>query len=382
MLGLSVIFPVVPEFVRELQLSELDAGILVSSYTFASFLCAPLWGRFSERFGRRPAMLIGLVGFAIAFAAFGASSGFAALLGARIFGGVLAAAVLPAIFAYVADSVPEDRQTQALGLVGAGVGVGVLAGVGLGGALGALDLRYPFFATAGIGLIAALGVTRVPESLTDEVRASLDAHRESLGARGMTPSRVLFGLAPFLAFSFLIQAGRSALEITIGFLVIDRFGAGVGATGLVLGFGTFAGVAMQGGGVRSLSRRFDDQTLLLAGTLILGAGLSATGFVHSFRSLILAAVVLGTGAGLVEPTYRSQLARAAKSVQGEAQGLNASVQSLARSAAFLVFPALYGRFAPEWVFTGAGLLCLLGFGIARGRLERSEIQLDTASTTS
>ncbi len=373
MLGLSVIFPVVPKFVRDLQLSELDAGVLVSSYTFASFLFAPLWGSFSERYGRRPTLLIGLVGFAAAFVAFGASSDFYALLSARILGGMVAAAVLPSIFAYVADAVPAEQQTRAMGLVGAGIGMGVLAGVGLGGGLGTIDLRYPFYATGAVGLCAAVAVALwVSESLTPERRAAAGRRRSELAERGVTRSRVLVGLAPFWIFSFLIQSGRSGLEITIGFLVLDRFAGGVGQTGIVLAVGTLAGVLMQGGGVRSLERRFADQRLLLAGALLLGLGLFGVGVASGFGGLLGAAVVLGLGAGLVEPTFRAQLARAATSVQGEAQGIHASTQSLARSVAFFAFPALYGLFRPELVFGIAAVLCLLGYAVARGGLERPE----------
>jgi predicted MFS family arabinose efflux permease len=350
MLGLSVIFPVVPTFIRALGLSESDAGILVSSYALASFLMAPVWGRVSQRIGRKPTLLIGLAGFALGFLGFGLGSSFPALLAARGIGGLLAAAVMPAIFAHAADTTALERRSTVMGAIGAAVGVGVLFGVVLGGTLGDVDPRLPFFTAAGIGAVTlACTALWLPESLPPERRAAAQAER----AAGEGALRVAQRLLPFLAFGFLIQMARSALEGTIGFLILDRFAGSPRDTGLVLAVSTLIAVAVQGGLLRALTRVASDRGLMLGGTLLLALGLLWTGIAARWDLLIAASALLGVGAGVVEPTFRGELSRVNEALQGEVQGLHSSAQSLARAAAFALFPALYESWSPEWVFAFA-----------------------------
>jgi MFS transporter, DHA1 family, multidrug resistance protein len=346
MLGLSVIFPVVPTFIRALGLSESDAGILVSSYALASFFMAPVWGRISQRIGRKPTLLIGLAGFSLGFLCFGLGSSFATLLAARGIGGLLAAAVMPAIFAYAADTTLPERRSTVMGAIGAAVGVGVLFGVVLGGTLGNVDARLPFFTAAAIGAVTAVCTALwLPESLTPELRAAAEAERDA----GASAPRLAVRLLPLLSFGFLIQVGRSALEGTIGFLVIDRFAGSPADTGLVLGLSTLVAVGAQGGLLRALTRVASDRGLMLGGTLLLTLGLLFTGAAARWDVLLAAAALLGLGAGVVEPTFRGELSRVSEAIQGEIQGLHSSAQSLARALAFWLFPRLYEGLAPDYV---------------------------------
>jgi hypothetical protein len=156
-----------------------------------------------------------------------------------------------------------------------------------------------------------------------------------------------------------VQTSRSALEATIGFLARDRFAAGTSDVGLVLGGVTLLAVLIQGGAIRALGARFSDRSLLFSGTVLLSGGLICVGFVATWGALWAAGAVCGTGAALVEPTFRAELSRAGEQFQGEAQGLNSSVQSLARVTAFLVFPWLFSAAAAETTFAAAGGLAAL-----------------------
>ena len=114
MLGLGVLFPVLPYFTRSLGLSDVQAGVLMSAYPGVGVLVSPLWGRFSEQRGRKLVILIGLLGFAASFALFGLGDTFAELFGARVLGGLFAAAAMPAIFAYVADVTEPENRSRAM----------------------------------------------------------------------------------------------------------------------------------------------------------------------------------------------------------------------------------------------------------------------------
>ena len=369
LLGLGVLFPVLPYFGRELGLSEFEVGLLAGSYALASVLTAPLWGRFSDRYGRRPALLLGLVGFSLAFGLFGLGSTFWQLLGARVLGGVLAAATQPAIMSYTADITPPERRNVALGTVGAAFGLGALAGPVLGGLLSDFGYRVPFFATAAIGALTALAVAlRVPESLTPAIREEAQRRRAVLVEGGFGTRRIAASLAPFLGYSLLVQTGRSGFESTIGFLVADRLAGDAASVGFLLGGAGIAAVLVQGGAIRGLAGRYSDHQLMVAGTLLQAIGLLGLGFAPSWTWVALSSLLLAAGSALLLPTFTAQLSRAAEDVQGEAQGLNASAQSLGRAAGPMVFTLLYQQTGTVFPYLGAALVTALGLALALRRL--------------
>lgn len=372
MLGLSVLFPVLPYFIEELGMSELAAGAMMSAYAFASVLTAPLWGRFSERYGRKPALVIGLAGFAAGFLLFALGDTFWELIGARVLGGVLAAAVLPATFAYTADVTDPERRSTALGMLGASFGFGTLFGPVIGGVLGDIDTRLPFFVAAGVGAFAAaLTAAVLPESLTPEIRAASAERRRTLAERGLGLRDIAVGLASFLCFSFLIQAGRSGLESTLGFLMGDRFALPPSSVGYVLFGVAVVTVVVQGGAIRGLSRRYSDHGMMITGTGLLALGLLGVGLAPDFWLLLVASLVLSLGAALQAPTFAAELSRAAESVQGEAQGLASSAQSLGRAIGPLVATGLYGAAGAAVCYAASAALCVVGLALAWRRLRAS-----------
>jgi MFS family permease len=365
MTGLSVIFPVLPFYVRWLGLSETQAGLLMGAYALASVASSPLWGRFSERYGRKPALLVGLGGFALTFAWFGLGRSFPELLTARLAGGLLAAAAQPAIFAYAADVSTREDRTAAMGVVGAAFGLGIVAGPVLGGLLAPLGLRIPFLATAAIGLVALVAVgLLVPESQSEEIRARNRARRAELGRRGLGLGRIASGLSAFLLFSFLFQTARMGLESTLGFLVEDRIGGGPRGVGLLLGALGLLAAGVQGGGVRALSRRLGDGALLLAGSALGTGGLLALGLAASWSTIALASTAIAIGGALVLPVQTAMLSRAEESVQGEAQGLNQSAQSLGRVVGPLLFTMLYERSGALLPYAAAAAVAALALALA------------------
>ncbi len=365
MTGLSVIFPVLPFFVRWLEIGEAQAGVLMSAYALASVATSPLWGRFSERYGRKPALLIGLAGFSLTFLWFGLGQSFAELLAARVLGGLLAAAAQPAIFAYAADVSSSEDRTAAMGTVGAAFGLGIVAGPVLGGLLAPLGLRVPFLATAGLGALALAGVARfVPESLTPELRARTAARRAGLASRGLSLPRLFTVLLGLLIFSFLFQTARMGLESTVGFLVDDRLGGDPRSVGLLLGGLGLLAAGMQGGGVRALSRRYSDATLMVAGSTLTAAGLLALGLAQSWPAVALAGGLVALGGALVSPSVSALFSRADESVQGEAQGLNQSAQSLGRVLGPLLFTTLYERAGATIPYSTASAICIAALLLA------------------
>jgi MFS family permease len=359
MLGLGVLFPVLPFLTRDLGISDARAGWLLAAYPLASFVASPFWGRFSERRGRRPALVIGLVGYGL----FGLGRDFAELLGARVLGGLVSAAALPALFAYVADVTAPEKRSAAMGLLGAGIGLGVTFGPMLGALVNAgFGLRAPYFVSAGIGLANALAVLlALPESAPAPQEVAVE--RASLVRQGIA-------LAPFLAASFLTSTARISVDSTLGFLAQDAFGStSLGVAGVLTAMGV-AGSLVQGGLVRALSGRVSDHALFAAGCALMAVGLLAFRAASGWTSLTGAGLLVAAGFALLSPTFAALLSRAAESAQGDAQGLNGSATALARVVAPLLFTStLWPATGASGTFAVAALLALaaLAIGLARFR---------------
>src|SRR5512133_1308196 len=165
MLGYGMIQPILPFLITALGASGRDLGILSSVYAAMQLVCAPFWGTLSDRIGRKPVLLIGVLGYAIAMFIFGLSTRFWMLFLARTFSGVLSSATLPTAMAYLSDNLPENKRSGAMGQLGAALGLGVVLGPLLGGLLSTDSLSLPFFVGSGLALLALLLVfILLPES--------------------------------------------------------------------------------------------------------------------------------------------------------------------------------------------------------------------------
>lgn len=346
-LGLSVLFPVMGPLGRSLSLSETEIGLVASGYALTQLLFAPLWGRLSETRGRKPILLVGIVGYAIGFAAFGIAASFgasgalsgaplvAALLTARLVGGAMSSATLPTAQAIAADLSEEKDRTKAMGLVGAAFGLAVI----FGPALGALTSHFagllaPVWLSVTLAILNALLVAlRLPEPSRKRTKAEPPA---------LLP--IARKLPALLAVAFLTTLSSVAMEQTIAFAFQDRLsltpeetprwvGMGLVAYGLVV-------VLAQG----YIVRRFNiaPRSLLLLGMPTALVGMAMLTFVSSFEMLVTALTIQGLGQGLILPGVTSGLSLAvSEDEQGAVAGLGSSAQGLARLAGPVVGARLY-----------------------------------------
>jgi len=372
MMGLGVLFPVIGLFVRSLGYSEASVGVLIAAYAGMSFLFSPLWGRFSERRGRKLSILIGLAGFSVGFALFGLADSYLEFLGARILGGIFAAATLPAIFAYVTDVSTPEKRSMSMGIVGASIGLGVVMGPAFGGLLSHFyGYRTPFFAASALGVLTFVLVAFIlPESITPALREEIDRRRKERVAQGHTMGKLALELSPFLIYSFLFATAKMGFESTIAWLIADRFYPGVGVeevehlvtmkVGLLLfGIG-IVGILVQGGGLRLLLRKYREYQLLVCGTGITAISVAVLGLTSHWGVLLTAAGTLAVGYALSAPTFTALLSLSPKAqgVQGEVQGLSTGSQSLGRVAGPLIFAWLYTQ-GIEITYLLAGFLCAI-----------------------
>lgn len=346
-LGLSVLFPVLGPLGRSLHLSETEIGLVSTGYALTQLLFAPFWGRLSETRGRKPVLLVGIVGYAIGFALFGASIVLAqhmelshgllvgSMVGARMLGGALSSATLPTAQALAADLSDQKSRTAAMGLIGAAFGLAVIFGPGIGAAIA------HFF-----GLLAPVWLS-VGLALANAVLVSLRLHepaRKTHAAHGPALWPVAKKVPALLAVSFVATLSSVAMEQTIAFAFQDRLGLTADETPARVGMGLVAygivAVFAQGFLVRRYA--IAPRTLVLVGLPIAMVGMALLVFVTSFPLLVVALTLQGLGQGLVLPGVTSALSLGASDTeQGAIAGLNASAQGLARLLGPLVGAHLY-----------------------------------------
>ncbi|TBL78238.1 MFS transporter [Paenibacillus thalictri] len=346
-IGFGIIIPVLPQVVTESGASTVHLGLLLSVYSAASFLMSPLWGGLSDRYGRRPIIMIGLAGFSVSFFIFGISGDNLWLMYlSRVCGGLFSGAATACAVAYVADITTEENRTKGMGLVGMSIGLGFIFGPAFGGILSQWGHHVPFFASSLLALATLFfALVMLPESLTPEKRGKTE--KQSRWSAFVGVNKYLYILSFFVSFSL------AGLEATLLLFEQDKIGATPLQFGIIFAVSGVVGAAIQGGVVRRYIKKGDEQRVIAIGLL-----LSAAGFLLILlsSSVVTAAIylsVFGAGNALIRPCVTSLISQKTPVGQGVASGLNSSMDSLGRIAGPLLGAAVYdsGHELPFW--TGA-----------------------------
>lgn len=349
-LGLGLIIPVAPRLVASFLGGDLAAashlfGLLVTLYAAMQFVAAPVLGGLADRFGRRPVILLSLLGAAASYLL----SGFAPVLWWLFVGRVIAGitgASFSAATAYVADVTPPEKRAASFGLIGAVFGLGFILGPALGGALGDVGLRLPYFVGAGLnGLNLLYGFFVLPESLTPENRRPFSfARANPFGAlRALGRHPVVLGLTGTMMCAFLAQWILQSVWALYTQARYDWSLRQVGVSLMVVGFGM---AVVQGLLVRVAVPRLGERRALVVGLVTVITGHVLIALATRGWMIYALSVPLALG-GLAGPAVQAIISReTGASEQGELQG---SVNSLSGLAAILgpgIGTSLLARFAP------------------------------------
>lgn len=351
-LGIGIIIPVLPELVRTLVGGEAQSAAriyawLVSAYALMQFFFAPVLGALSDRFGRRSVILLALFGLGVDYLIQGFAPSIGWLFAGRVVAGIMGAS-FTAANAYIADISTAENRAQNFGLVGVAFGLGFIFGPALGGLLGGLDLRLPFFAAAALVFLNWLyGYFVLPESLAPENRSAF-SWRKANPLSSMAALRdypLVAGLA--LAFVFVSLAQRG-LESVWVLYTSYRFGWRELSNGLTLALVGVMAVLVQGLLIRPTIRRLGERRTILWGLGIyvltfLGYGLASEGW------MMVAIIVVSALGGVAGPAIQGLVAGTVKAnEQGRVQGALTSLVSLTSIFAPLIFTGgLFSYFISE-----------------------------------
>lgn len=332
-LALGVMIPVLPGIVLAFMDGDTAGaaevfGLFATVWGLMQVLFSPLLGALSDRFGRRPVILISCLGLGLDYIFMALAPSLVLLFIGRVISGITAATISTA-FAYIADVTTTDNRAKAFGIVGIAFGAGFVLGPAIGGLLGGLDPRLPFWVSAAACLInAAFGWFVLPESLPPEKRMAFAWKRANpLGSlRLLGRHRQLIGLA---VVDFLANVAHYVLPSVFVLYAAYRYGWGETTVGLTLAFVGVCSALVQGLLVGPVVARFGPRRTLFAGLLIGGVGMVIYGLAPTGAWFLVGVPVMALW-GIAGPAAMDMMSRrVSESEQGQLQGANSSVRSLA-----------------------------------------------------
>jgi DHA1 family tetracycline resistance protein-like MFS transporter len=359
LLGFSLILPLLPYYAETFGASPTQVGFLVASYALAQLVGAPILGAFSDRIGRRPILIISIVGTSLGFLIFGLAGSLFVLFLARILDGLTGGNVSVAQ-AYIADvSTPETRARN-FGLMGAAYGVGFVIGPALGGFMSRWGYAFPAFVAAGMALLNAIAVYFVlPESLSEEHRGKVRPHPLSLRGTGMHHFFSRHRAAGLLRIRFVFALAFSTFQTVFSLWSQYRLGLTAEGTGYVLTYVGVTIVIIQGGIVGPVSRRFRESPLIVFCVVLMAVGLAAWGFSSGVPATLAALLPISFAGGVFGAVINSALSHAVPPTDvGSVLGVGTSLESITRVVGPSVGGFLLGAVG-TWSPGAAGALVLV-----------------------
>jgi multidrug resistance protein len=359
LLGFGIIIPLLPYYAETYGATGFTVGLLSTSFSFMQFVFAPLWGRFSDRVGRRPVLLGSLLLTSGSYVLFALAGSLPVLFVSRILAGI-AGATISTAQAYIADTTSREERTKGMGMIGAAFGLGFIFGPALGGILSRWGYSVPAFAAAAIALAAAVfAYFRLPESLPAEARVETEMRMHHPAASLLEAIRRP-RVGPVLVLFFIGTLCFSAMESTFALFGEHGYGLGPQGVGYILAFVGVLSAALQAGLVGALARRFGERALVWCGFLLLGAGFVAAGTTPPFAAFLALMGLASVGNGLSTPSL-SGLASllTPPDEQGGILGMYQSLGSLGRSIGPFLGGLAYDRFGHGSPFWLAGSVLLL-----------------------
>ncbi|MEA3388120.1 TCR/Tet family MFS transporter [Sphingobium sp. CCH11-B1] len=343
-MSMGIVIPVLPPLIETLSGSSTSAGVwnglFVALWAGMQFLCSPIIGSLSDRFGRRPVILVSVAGLALDYMLMALAPNLWWLALGRILAGVTSSSFTSA-FAYMADITPPEARAKGYGLIGAAFSAGFVAGPLVGGVLGEISLRAPFWAAAALsGLAFLYGLFILPESLAPDKRMGFSwARANPFGALRLLRSHP--ELSSLAMVNFLLYFAHHLFSAVFVLYAGDRYGWGAWQVGALLALVGVLDMGVQGLLTGPVVKRLGDRTTMVVGLSFGAIGVAAMGLAPD-QGLFIAAMFPNALWGLAMPTIQALMTRhVSESEQGQLQGANNSVGAIAGIASPLFFGTVY-----------------------------------------
>ncbi|MFC1878815.1 MFS transporter [Chloroflexota bacterium] len=332
LLGFSLILPLLPFYADTFGATPFQVGLLVASYAAAQLIGAPILGRMSDRFGRRPVLLLSMVGTFIGFLMLGFANALWILFASRLLDGFTGGNISVAQ-AYITDITDEKDRARGLGLLGAAFGLGFIIGPAAGGLLSVYGFAVPSFVAAGFSLLSVLGViTLLPESLTPEVRAELAKKtKQEFSFKNLWAALTRPRVGPLFHIRFFYGLAFATFQTIFPLYAQYKLGLDARGTGFVLTYVGILVVFVQGFGVGWLVARYREYNLIFWALALMTLTLFVWAVVPNLAGLLFVLAPLALAAGILNTLLNSSLSKSVHPEEvGGTLGISASLESLTR----------------------------------------------------
>lgn len=370
LLGYSLILPLLPYYADTFGATLTLVGLLGTSNALAQLIAAPIIGRLSDKYGRRPMLIFSIAGTVLSFTILGLAKTLPILFLSRILDGLLGGNIALAR-AYITDVTDEENRSRGLGIIGAAFGLGFIIGPAMGGFLSRFGFNVPAFVAAGLSLINLIAVIMLlPESLTAEQRlaAQADSHTE-LGLSAMVKALRRPCAGPLLHVILFYSLAFTLFQSNFALVTKESLGLDAQSTSFVLTYVGLISVVVQGVAIGKLTDRFSERRLIVAGIVGLSASLLAWAFVQSVPALLIVLAPMALSGGILGVVMTSQLTKTVyRDEVGGILGLSASMQTLAQIVAPTIGGVLLDSLGTWSVGVLAGVIMIWTLSVAQRRV--------------
>lgn len=371
-IGVSLAIPVLPAYLAEMGAGGRILGLLVAAFSLTQFLFSPMAGQWTDKYGRRKFILLGMALFCLSEGMFAVGKTLWVLFVSRLLGGLAAACIIPAVMAFVADVTSERLRAKGMGWLAAAMSLGLVIGPGVGGFLAEFGVRMPFYFASAVAFVALLfSFFLLPEtrSLRSQLRARRSRGRgEPLWRQLVRSMRKPYALLFLLIFA--MSFGLANFESVFGLFVDDRFGFTPKDIAVVVTCAALAGVLAQVLLVEKLSAFFGERAVVMIAMALTAVGYAGILLAWNFWSVLLVTVGTFMATAVLRPTITALLSKMAGDEQGFVAGMNNAYMSIGNVAGPLAAGFLYD-YNQTWPFLSASLVFIFSFAVALMGLRRT-----------
>ena len=336
MVGFGIIIPVLPFLAEEVGGTPTELGFLMAVYSIMQLLFAPMWGRLSDRIGRKPVMIIGIAGLAISFFIMAMAESLWGLFLARIIGGILSSANMPTAMAYVADITTEEDRGKGMGIIGAATGLGFILGPAIGGVFSDTNLSLPFVIAGISSVVTCILVVFI-------LKESLPAEKRTKERKEKTSGNTLKGPVSIIYFlQLIVTLSLAGLVTTFAFFAAKKAGIDAVQLGYIFMIMGLGSAIVQGGLVGKMTKKFGEGAVIRIGIIVSAIGFILILFSSNFWTSAIFLTIFGMGNGVIRPAISAMLTKNQNSGYGNTTGLLSSFDSFGR----IIGPPLGG-----WLFS-------------------------------
>lgn len=360
LLGYSLILPLLPYYADTFTASLTLVGLLGTSNALAQLIAAPIIGRLSDRYGRRPLLIFSIAGTVLSFLILGLANSLWMIFLSRVLDGLLGGNIALAR-AYITDITDDSTRARGLGIIGAAFGLGFIIGPAMGGILSQFGFSVPAYTAAGLSILNLIAVIAwLPESLPEEERSAMPAKATSFSLGNLILALRRPCVGPLLGIRLAYSLAFVLFQSNFALYALDYLQLDVQYTSYILTYVGILSVLVQGVAISPLTARFSERRLMAMGAVTMAVSLAAWGIVPDVWLLLVVLAPIALAGGVLNVVLTSQLTKAIHREEvGGTLGLSNSLQTIAQ----IITPGIGGLMLEQlgaWALGTAGGLIMFG----------------------